>query len=318
MKVLVIRYSSIGDVVLTSPVIRCLHQQRSAEVHLLTKKSMLQLVSDNPYIAKVYTIALDNTEVLGALMAEDYDAVVDLHKNIRSRQVVKAIDAEHYTFQKENINKWLLVNFKWDRLPDKHLVDRYFDGLESLGVENDGKGLDHFLAEADDQYGSAFAKRNERYVALVLGANYYTKRPPVEVWHQVIKDHPQYKYVLLGGKDVMDAGRQLQNYESVDDQTGRLTLGQSAAIIQRAAQVVSGDTGLMHIAAAYRVPLTSVWGSTVPKLGMYPYYGDHAAQHQYAEVSALSCRPCSKLGHKTCPKKHFRCMRDQQVRLFDI
>lgn len=315
-KVLVIRYSSIGDIVLTTPIIRCLYEQMDVEIHFLTKRSMSQLLVHHPYIHKVHSIARDNKELIGQLLAEGFDIVVDLHKNLRSRQIRKSLaSAQYYTFDKLNVGKWLLVNLKWDRLPDIHIVERYFDGLKGLELLNDGRGLDHYIAEADEAYGSMFCREHGEYTVLVLGANYYTKRPPLELWQDVITRYTDRKFVLLGGQDVAALADELSAYEHVINRCGKTSLGQSASIIKRATQVVSGDTGLMHIAAAYRVPLVSIWGSTVPKLGMYPYYGDQEADHKLLQHDGLGCRPCSKLGHDRCPKGHFKCMRELKVTL---
>ena len=196
-----------------------------------------------------------------------------------------------------------------------HLVDRYFDGLSALGIVNDGKGLDYYIAEADEAYGSMFSRDYGDYTALVLGANYYTKRPPLSLWEDIITRYQDRTFALLGGKDVVPVADSLAVHDHVINRCGKTSLGQSASIIKRASQVVSGDTGLMHIAAAYRVPLVSIWGSTVPKLGMYPYYGDQEADHTLVENETLGCRPCSKLGHDRCPKGHFKCMNDLRITL---
>ena len=124
-KILLIRFSSIGDIVLTTPVMRCLHQQLGAEVHLLTKKSFGSLLQASPYLQKIYTIQDKVAEVMPQLKAEQYDSIVDLHKNIRSFQVRNQLKAPAYSFDKLNWQKWLLVNFKINRLPEVHIVDRY-------------------------------------------------------------------------------------------------------------------------------------------------------------------------------------------------
>lgn len=312
-KILIIRYSSIGDVVLTSPIIRCVHEQLGAEVHYLTKASMAQLVQDSPYISKVYSIKEDNKEVIGHLLQEHYDAIIDLHKNLRSRQIVRRLNVVTYSYDKLNIRKWLYVNLKINRLPDKHLVDRYFDGVRTLGVSNDGKGLDHYIPEADAAFGRQYHRQHGPYKVAVLGANYYTKRIPVQLLQKMINTDLNTTYILVGGADVTADGDRLARATTSINMCGKLTLGQSAAIISMADHVISGDTGMMHIAAAYQRPMTSIWGSTVPALGMYPYYGDSDVPRHMAEVEGLGCRPCSKLGYKRCPRGHFRCMMDQQV-----
>ncbi len=150
-KILVIRFSSIGDIVLTTPVVRCLKQQLGAEVHYLTKRSYRAIVDPNPYIDKVYAIDKRVGEVLPALRAEDYDAVVDLHKNLRSQQVRLALwRTPFHAYDKLNWEKWLLVRFQVDRLPDLHIVDRYLAAAAPLGVRNDGRGLDYFIPPEEE------------------------------------------------------------------------------------------------------------------------------------------------------------------------
>ncbi|HKL02363.1 MAG TPA: hypothetical protein VJ911_01755, partial [Cryomorphaceae bacterium] len=150
-KVLIIRFSSIGDVVLTTPVVRNLKNQLdgSVEIHYLTKTKFRTLVEPNPHISKVYSIEKSTNEVIEALQSEAYDYVVDLHKNLRSARVKRALKALDFTFEKLNWEKWLLVNFGIDRLPRIHIVDRYMDAVSAFGIENDDKGLDYFIAESD-------------------------------------------------------------------------------------------------------------------------------------------------------------------------
>lgn len=308
MKVLIIRYSSIGDIVLTSPIIRGAKQQLGATVHFLTKQRMQQVVQHNPYIDKIYSIREHNREVMGYLLAEEYDVVIDLHKNIRSRQVVRKLGVTTYTFDKINLEKWLLVNLKIDRMPDKHLVDRYYEGMRSLGITNDGEGLDHHVAEADDAYARSYYQAGGSYRVAVLGATYYTKRIPTDRLRHMISSDSDNKYVLLGGKDVIDEGESLVDMPNVYNTCGKITLGQSAALISYADHVITGDTGMMHIAAAYKRPITMVWGSTSPVLGMYPYYGSYDIRVEHLQVDGLRCRPCTKIGKDTCPKGHYKCM----------
>ncbi len=120
--------------------------------------------------------------------------------------------------------------------------------------------------------------------------------------------------VLLGGPDDKPVGSQLtQSRSNIIDLTGQLSLNQSASIIEQSEKVLSHDTGLMHIAAAFKKPIISVWGNTIPDLGMYPYMPTHPNQFSVHEVSGLKCRPCSKIGHQTCPKNHFGCMNRQDL-----
>ena len=147
-KILIIRFSSIGDIVLTSPVIRCLKLQTGSEIHYLTKQPFVALLKNNPHVSKVFAIDKSVGEVLPALRREKYDYIIDLHHNLRTFILKWRLPfVKSYAFKKLNFEKWLLTNFKINRLPKTHIVDRYLETVKSLGVKNDGQGLDFFLPE---------------------------------------------------------------------------------------------------------------------------------------------------------------------------
>lgn len=325
-KVLVIRFSSIGDIVLTSPVVRCLKQQAKAEVHFLTKVGFKAVVEANPYIDRVFTIEKQVSEVLPDLKAEKYDYLFDLHRNLRSLQVKLALPGvRHYSFDKLNLEKWLLVQLKVNQMPDLHIVDRYLETTKVLGIKNDGQGLDYFIPPTDEVDTDLLLENQVEkvqvlvenklpktgFVAFVIGAAHATKRLPNErivEWCKKIKQ----PVVLLGGPDDAERGQYIA--EAAGDQVfnacGKLRLHQSASVVRQAKLVITHDTGLMHIAAAFKKPIWSVWGNTVPEFGMYPYYPEGMALNRTFEVKGLKCRPCSKIGYATCPRGHFKCMNE--------
>lgn len=317
LKILIIRFSSIGDIVLTTPVIRCLKQQLpEAEIHFLTKNSFLPVVEANPYIDKIYSIHKNVEEVLLTMKGEKYRYIIDLHNNLRSRMVRIGLGTKTYSFNKINFQKWLITNFKINRLPKKHIVDRYMKPAEKLGVKNDGQGLDYFIPKKEEVNLKAFFRKNnlgevKPYIAFVVGAAHATKRLPVI---RIIELCQKLKMpvILLGGPE--DEGPGAFIAEQAGDQVvsacGKLKLNESASVVRQAEKVISHDTGLMHIAAAFNKEIISVWGNTIPEFGMYPYYGRNEDRNTTMEVKGLSCRPCSKIGHNECPKKHFRCMVD--------
>lgn len=317
MKVLIIRFSSIGDIVLTTPVIRALKQQLGAEVHFLTKANFETVLAANPYIDQLITIKKDVKEVLSYLEEASYDVVIDLHKNLRSLQVKRALKAKVYAFDKINWQKWLVVNFKINRLPDIHIVDRYLDTGLPLGLKNDGEGLDYFIAPEDEvdlndffeDYPLNEAGNTPKYVAFVIGAAHATKRLPPTRIIEICKKIT-WPVVLLGGPDEHDVGQYIavESGEHVINSCGKLRLNQSASMVRQAHKVITHDTGLMHIAAAFRKDIISVWGNTIPEFGMYPYLPEGEGSSTIFEVKGLSCRPCSKIGYEQCPKRHFKCM----------
>ncbi len=316
-KILIIRFSSIGDIVLTSPVLRCLKEQTGAELHFLCKTSYRTLLEANPNINKIYSIKQDIKEVISELKAEKYDVIIDLHKNIRSLQVRRALGVKSYSFDKINLAKWLIVNFKINRLPDMHIVDRYLAAVESLGVKNDGQGLDYFIPSDQeiDLYDlakkSSFGGSLQKYTAFAIGAAHATKRLPLEKIIAICKSVKS-PIILLGGPQEQAVGDQICAAAGphVLNTCGQMSLHQSASLVRQASEVISHDTGMMHIAAAFSKKIISIWGNTIPEFGMYPYYPRGINQNTSIEVKGLSCRPCSKIGSEECPKGHFRCMRD--------
>ncbi len=311
-KVLVVRFSSIGDVVLTTPVLRCLHEQTGAEVHFLTKAAYAPLVAYNPHVQVVHELRDSLRKLLPELKRQNFDVLVDLHRNWRSRMVRMALGKPTLGFEKLNFQKWLLVNFKWDFMPRCHLVHRYLAAVEPLGVKDDKYGLEIFLPQTLPPLS---VQLPAEYVAFAVGGAHATKRMPVEKMKEVLKqlDLP---VVLLGGPAEAETGKALSatfGEGKIIDLCGRTTLLQSALVIRDAAAVLTHDTGMMHIAAAFRKPIVSVWGNTVPAFGMYPYYGDDPDRSTVFEVKGLPCRPCSKLGHRRCPRGHFNCMHLQDA-----
>lgn len=311
-KILVIRFSSIGDIVLTTPVVRCLKNQiQDVEIHVLVKKKFSNLYKTNPYVDKVYEYDDSLKNNIQELKLENYDYIVDLQKNKRSVRVTRALRCPHSSFPKLNFKKFLLTAFKINTMPDIHIVDRYFKAVEKLGVKNDCQGLDFFISEKNDYPISELpANFQDGFYAFVIGGTYKTKILPAVKIVEVIKKL-QKPVVLLGGPD--DIERADEVLSSVDNANvislaGKINLEQSASLVKKAKSVLTNDTGLMHIAAAFHKNIVSVWGNTVPELGMYPYLPKEPEKCHIVECKDVRCRPCSKLGFKECPKRHLRCM----------
>ena len=321
MKILVIRFSSIGDIVLTTPVIRCLKNQiDDVEIHVLTKKKFSSLYKTNPYINKVYEYDDSLKKNIKELKLENYDYIVDLQKNKRSVRVTRALHKPHSSFPKLNFKKFLLTTFKINLMPDIHIVDRYFKAVEKLGVKNDFQGLDFFISEKNDYPLSELSENfQEGYHAFVIGGTYKTKILPAVKIVEIIQKLNE-PVILLGGPDdveraneILDKISKSQNLRISESQqlislVGKINLEQSASIVKKAKSVLTNDTGLMHIAAAFHKNIVSVWGNTVPELGMYPYLPKEKEKCHIVECKDVKCRPCSKLGFKECPRKHFNCI----------
>lgn len=287
-------------------------QYPEANIHFITKTQFKGVLQSNPYISKIITVTKEVSEVAAELNAVKYDFVIDLHKNIRSRQVIRLTKAPSVAFNKLNYKKWLLTNFKINKMPNIHIVDRYFDTVKSLGVENDGLGLDFTIAPKNIVGDLPF----NNYVAIVVGAAHATKAMTADKIAETINAIDK-NVVLVGGPN--DAEKAVEVIALVDsikifNACGKYNLEQSASILKQSEAVVTPDTGLMHIAAALEKKVISVWGNTVPEFGMYPYIPQMPSNVHIVQVNNLSCRPCSKIGHAKCPKKHFKCIVDLNVR----
>ncbi len=301
-KFLVLRFSSIGDIVLTTPVIRCIKTQYpDSEVHFATKKQFKVLVENNPYIDKYYLLEKTLNPFIKTLQSEDYDYVIDLHNNLRTSIIKLRLGKKSFSFDKLNFKKWLLVNLKINQMPDVHIVDRYLETVKSLGIKNDLKGLDYFIPEKDKVH------INESYVAFAIGGQHFTKKLPTNRIVEVCKK-VNGKIMLLGGKEDSPAAEEIEKAlgDKIINACGKYNLNQSASLVQQAEYIITHDTGLMHIASALKKKVISIWGNTVPEFGMYPYL----TEFKIIENKELSCRPCSKIGYTKCPKGHFKCMNE--------
>ena len=329
MKILVIRFSSIGDIVLTTPVVRTLKTQiGDVEVHYLTKEQYRSILEENPYVSKVWTLPDSLTSLASQLRREKFDWVIDLHNNIRTRIIRLLVGRPSKSFSKLNISKWLLVNAKINRLPNRHIVDRYMDTVSHLNVKMDTLGLDYFIPEKDEiETGWLPQSHRMGFVAVVIGGKHATKRLPTKRLIELC-DRINKPIVLLGGKEDQLIGDEIERFFKVDPSVesekervlredlgkkaevynacGKFNLNQSASILKESIVVFSHDTGLMHIAAALGKKIYSIWGNTIPEFGMYPY----RTQFVIFENKKLKCRPCSKIGFSQCPKGHFKCMNE--------
>ena len=311
-KFLIIRFSSIGDIVLTTPVVRCLRKKYpNAQIHYLTKVAFAPIVQANPNIDKVFAIEKSTKSVVEKLKKEGYHHIIDLHKNLRSKKVIMALGVKATSFPKLNVEKFLMVKFKMNRLPKIHIVDRYFEAVKSLAINNDKEGLDFFIPEQEK-----IAAKNlpPQYNALVIGAAHKTKSLTTPQLIKIAKESIL-PVLLIGGKKEKEIANEIIKVvgENAINTCGEYNLYQSASVIQQASCVITPDTGMMHIASAFNKKIISVWGNTIPAFGMYPYMPQQPNAFKIFEVKELSCRPCSKIGFDECPKKHLKCILDIDV-----
>lgn len=314
VKILIIRLSSIGDIVLTSLVVRCLKNQvENSEIHFATKQQFGSILKSNPFIDKVHVFDETLSDLIHELRQEKFDYIFDLHHNFRSSRIKRSLKIKAFSVNKLDLQKMLLIRFKINRLPKKHIVDRYLETTAALQIENDGKGLDFFIPENEEfKINDLPPTFQNGFVAFVIAGTYATKKLPVEKITEICQKI-NFPVILLGGKREYDEGEKVlsQSKGNVLNYAGKISLNRSASLVRDANVVLTNDTGLMHIAAAFQKKILSFWGNTVADFGMVPYQ-PHPASLRF-EVENLKCRPCSKLGFQKCPKKHFRCMNDINI-----
>ncbi|MEO7522452.1 MAG: glycosyltransferase family 9 protein [Ferruginibacter sp.] len=321
LKILVIRFSSIGDIVLASPVMRCLKKQlENAEVHFVTKTAFKIVTASNPYIDKFFYYDKEIEPLIEELRKENYDYVIDLHNNFRSNKIKRALKKKCYTIDKLNVQKFLLTKLNIDVMPHVHITQRSLNTVAPLNVFDDGLGLDYFIPKEDIvSHEDIPDSHYHGFIAVVIGANYFTKKLPVHKLQELCYkiDHP---IILLGGKEDAAAGEQIASLDPIKiyNACGKFNLNESADLVRQSKFVISHDTGLQYIACALQKPVLAIWGGTSPKLDVEPYYGRLFMEKQTSPIYEnillnLRCQPCSKFGTHTCPLEHFNCMEKQDI-----
>jgi len=317
MKILVIRFSSMGDIIYTTPIVRCLKKQLAhAEVHFLTKPAFKYIYDNNPYVDKLLLLKETLAETIKEIKSEQYDCIIDLHNNLRTSLIKLSVRAKSSTYKKQRLWKWLSLKFNLKLVPPVHLVDRYMKTVSFLGVKNDDAPIDYYIKN-DHQLDKLLPPSHQKsYVAFVIGATHFTKRMPNEKIINICNAINQ-PVVLLGGNDVKANGEEIKsNAVNVYNACGITSLDESVFIVSNAKKVIGFDTGLTHIAEAFNVPIVSIWGGTVPELlGVQPY----KVKEVLVAGIDLPCRPCSKFGLEKCPLGHFKCMNEMpEVPIIDF
>jgi heptosyltransferase-2 len=308
MKILVIRFSSMGDIIYTTPVVRCLKKQLpGAEIHFLTKPAFKYIYDNNPYADKLLLLKDSLSETIKEIKAERYDYIIDLHNNLRTTIIKLRTGIKSSTYKKQQIRKWLSLKLHLKLVPPVHLVERYLKTVAFLGVKNDEQPIDYYVKAGLDLTKLLPPSHQNNYVAFVIGATHYTKRMPNEKIVSICREIKR-PVLLLGGNDVKANGELIAGQaQNVYNACGITTLDESAFLVSKAAVVLGFDTGLTHIAEAFEVPIASIWGGTVPELlGVQPY----KVKDVLVAGIDLPCRPCSKFGLEKCPLGHFKCMND--------
>ncbi len=338
-KILIIRQSSIGDIILTTPLVRCVRQAYpNAQIDFLTNQEFTDLVRHNPHISNVITYD-KKTGFAGLyalkkqLMAEKYDWIIDLHNSLRSRflrlfsKIISDVK-EISVYEKPYIARKLLINFRKDIYPKpyKKVLLKYFDALYSVNknIQYDNNGTEVFFGEENTKKINDLLENNTQIITVCPAASAFTKQWLPEYFANLIKKLFEYynfdnqnkhqnnvKIILLGGKADIEVCENIK--KMVDNQintdliilAGKCNLLDSAALLARSNVVITNDTGMMHLAEAQKKPVLAILGSTVEAFGFYPFL-----EKSKIVEEDLACRPCSQSGENACPKGHFKCMKD--------
>lgn len=314
-KILIIRLSSIGDIILTTQVVRLVRKlYPEAEIDYLIQKEFSELLENNNRINRIIkydkkiSLLENNSNRDKLLNGEKYDLVIDLHNNLRSRVYRKGIYKRLLKLKKYRIEKFALVHFNnsFNEMP--HVTDRYYNVISELGIEKDDRGLEVWL-ENEQAYKAIENPDKNQIIGIAPGAKHFTKMYPKEKLILLFKDlllsYPNHKFKIFGISSDRLVSNELKEIggDRVEDFCGELTLLESAKELDTCNVLITNDSGLMHLAAARKVPTLAIFGSTVPQFGFSPY----GNRSEIVEVD-LDCRPCTHIGRDKCPKGHFNCM----------
>jgi len=306
-KILIIRLSSLGDILLSTPLIRSLKNKLpGCEIDFILRNEFEDLMKLNPNIRKIYKY--DNSryteqDILNSVISENYDLIIDLQNNLRTNGFTREAHTAVVKFRKHHLDKFLLVKFKINRLKNLSPVPvRYAEQFEDLQIDDEGLDLQ------TDKTPSNELKSKTNLIGLCPGAKHFTKRWPKENFISLgyLLINNGFNVVLFGG--ILDK----ELCSEISKEINSLNLCNENNILQTTADlklckaVYTNDSGLMHVAAAVKIPVIAFFGSTVKEFGFYPY----KSKSFVLEDKELSCRPCSHIGRNKCPKKHFKCMKN--------
>ncbi len=329
-KTLILRLSSIGDIILSSPLLRVFRKAvgNNARLDFVVRKEYAELVQFSHHLSIIHEYDVDSgyagLQALGRqLRSEQYDLVIDIHDSIRTKYLRSVCRAKKVVvLDKRKFERWLMVNLKRNAYADSLTVaERYIETVEEFDIKNDDKGLEIFipdstLFEISGKMAKLKLNQFEKVIGICPGSKHFTKRWQKEKFAEVaVRAAQEYhaKVLLFGGKEersdcdfVADVVSKRISPQSVSNFAGEFSLLETAAAMEFCDVVVTNDSGLMHLAAAKQRKIVAVFGSTVKEFGFAPY-GTEAI---VIENTLLECRPCTHIGRKVCPKGHFKCMTD--------
>ncbi len=296
----------MGDILLTTPLIRSIKKKYpEITIDFLLKKQYQDILKYNKYISNLYFIQPgkeEEKELNADLKTNNYDLVIDLQNNLKSRKIITVLKKPSVKFKKHNFEKFLLVHFKFNNLKSLQQIPvRYAQTIPNFSL--DGEGLNLYIPEnikpklAD----------GKKYIGFAPGSRHFTKMWPIDYYIQLGNElnHNGFEIVLFGGKDNEQICKQIKDkLPFAINLCNDNDLLQTATDMKKCLVMVCNDSGLMHTACSVEVPVLTFFGSTVKEFGFAPYKN----KNLILENNSLTCRPCSHIGRNNCPKKHFKCM----------
>lgn len=320
-KFLIIRLSSIGDVILTTPLVRCLRAQYpGSEIDFLIKKEFSVVLSNNPHLSKIITFDKKDGKkelrrVKQLVKQNKYTHILDIQQNIRSIYISLGLGARVTGYSKKLLSRDLLIRFGINTYHEiKPVYLRYFEAASKLGVAYDGQGTEVFPPDSEIRNIAELMLNNNLHLKPLLviapGAQWENKRWPESGFASAADEfcaRTGAQAVLIGGPgdaEICAGVEQLMKNKPLN-LCAKLSLMGSAAVLGRAAMVFTNDTGMLHMAQAMKAPVVAVYGPTTQELGFFPM-----PQNSRVAETSIACRPCTQKGLHSCPKTHFRCMND--------
>ena len=316
--ILVVRFSSIGDVLLTTPLLRAIRTKwPGARVTVLTKRQYVSLVSDNPNVTEAFGIGPQQRirSVAAQIKSVKYSHILDLQGGLRTVALRLLAPGPWSGFSHRRMARALLIRFKHNTYQEHvPVAERYFEAATDLGVEPDNGPPEFFLNPLAQERAEAWLERarvgtKRAMVAIAPGAAHATKRWPIEHWVKLVRTivNTGADVVAVGGPPDSAIGAEIaaRGGSHVASAAGDLTLQETGGILKRAAALITGDTGVMHMATGVGTPVVAMFGPTVRQFGFFPYNA-----HASVVERNLDCRPCSSHGGPECPLEHHLCMRE--------
>ncbi|MFC1564146.1 lipopolysaccharide heptosyltransferase II [candidate division KSB1 bacterium] len=322
-KILIIRLSSIGDIILTTPLVRSLREKfDDAVIDYVVKEEYLDLVRTNHHLNDVIPFNKSGgfTELIKLkryIRSQKYDLVIDLHKNFRSVYLRSFLSGAKITKYKKNyFNRSLLVWFGINRFEKIIPVYRkYFYAVKDLGLDYDESGTEVHIPEKEEKKVKNALNRSgydwkRPLIIICPGAGFATKRWKKEGYTEaaetLAREYDAF-IGLLGGsgdKELCESIRTGMKKRAVNF-AGSLSLLESAALLRESSLVITNDTGMLHLAQSQVRPVVAVYGPTTIELGYFPFM-----ENSFVIQYDIACRPCTHNGSEKCPRKHFKCMNE--------